>query len=152
MVGWGYLQHGGIDWIVRVARTEVSKEREFKNVSTLMDLRKIDEKDWKHVVFHRYGMMREGDTMEIIAAQDPRHVAAAFEQTFGGQYDWTSKKSEPGECVVHILVDVPRERPASVEGAGREDERVERHGDPCGGDQERHLDKRHLDDKRHLVA
>lgn len=102
VVGWEYLRRGGTEWKVKVTRTEASKGREFTDFSTLMDLRKIDAKDWKHVVFHRYGMMEEGHTMEIIAAQDPQEVRAVFEEKFGGQYDWASKKSAPGEYVVHV--------------------------------------------------
>ena len=55
VVGWDYLNRGGRDWKVKVTRTEDSIGREFTDISTLMDLRKADEKDWKHVIFHRYG-------------------------------------------------------------------------------------------------
>ncbi|MCZ2415750.1 MAG: DUF2249 domain-containing protein, partial [Burkholderiales bacterium] len=95
VVGWEYLQRGGIDWKVKVTRTEASKGREFTDVSTLMDLRRIEEKDWKHVIFHRYGMMEEGHTMEIVTAQDPQFVQDAFRAKLDGQYDWNPKKSEP---------------------------------------------------------
>ncbi len=102
VVGWEYLQRGGIDWTVRVTRTEHSQGREFSDIATLMDLRKVAATDWRYVVLHRYGMMAKGDTMEIIAAEDPKHVQALLHEKFGGQYDWVDKKREPGEYVVHI--------------------------------------------------
>lgn len=114
VVDWEYLHRGGVDWKVKVTRTQASKGREFAGVSTLMDLRKIDEKDWKHVVLHRFGMMPAGDTMELVAERDPRHVAAVFEEKLGGRYDWVTKKDEPGEYVVHIT----KRRATAATGAG----------------------------------
>ena len=102
VVGWEYLKKGGRDWKVKVTRTEDSKGREFTGISTLMDLRKVDKKDWKHVVFHRYGMMREGDVMEIIAEEIPEEIQTIFKTKFGEKHSWEFKKEELGEFVVHI--------------------------------------------------
>ena len=102
VVGWEYLQRGGREWKVKVTRSEASSGREFTDISTLLDLRKADKKDWKHVVFHRYGMMQEGDTMEIIAENDPEDIHSIFKNKFDTQYTWTYKKDQPGEYVIHI--------------------------------------------------
>lgn len=102
VVGWEYLNRGGRDWKVKVTRLEASQGREFKDISTLMDLRKVEAKDWKHVVFHRYGMMKEGDTMELIAENYPNEIKDIFHEKFAEQCSWTYKKQEPGEVVVHI--------------------------------------------------
>lgn len=102
VVGWEYLNKGGREWKVKVTRTEASQGREFKDISTLIDLRKVDKKEWKHVVFHRYGMMQEGDTMELIAAENPKEIRDIFISKFDGQHTWIYKKNEPGECVIHI--------------------------------------------------
>jgi len=102
VVGWEYLSRGGIDWKVRVTRTEASKGREFSGISTLMDLRRIDAADWRHVVFHRYGMMEEGHTMEIIAAERPRAIEEVFATKYAGRMEWACRKDEPGEYVVHV--------------------------------------------------
>jgi uncharacterized protein (DUF2249 family) len=102
VVGWEYLNRGGQEWKVKVTRTKASKGREFEDISTLMDLRKAEEKDWKYVVFHRYGMMLKGDTMEIIAEEDPKEIKNIFDKKFGGEYTWSYKKKEQGEYVVHI--------------------------------------------------
>lgn len=102
VVGWEYLNKGGREWKVKVTRTEDSVGREFTDISTLLDLRKADPKEWKQIVFHRYGMMQEGDTMEIIAAEDPKEIHGIFVQKFEGKHSWLYKKNEPGEYVIHI--------------------------------------------------
>lgn len=102
VVGWDYLQKGGIDWQVKVTRLEASKGREFTDISTLMDLRKVAAEDLKYVVFHRYGMMEEGDTMELIAAEEPADILAVFRQKFADQHVWTVRQNEVGNYVAHI--------------------------------------------------
>ena len=102
VVGWEYLKRDPAEWKVKVTRTEPSKGREFEGASTLMDLRKADKKDWRYAVFHRYGMMLKGDTMELIAAEDPVEIRSVFEKKFDNAYTWAYKKEQPGEYVVHI--------------------------------------------------
>ncbi|MBS1777194.1 MAG: DUF2249 domain-containing protein [Bacteroidetes bacterium] len=102
VVGWEYLNRGGREWKVKVTRTEESQGREFTDISTLLDLRKVEVKDWKQVVFHRYGMMEEGTTMELIASEDPKEIHGIFVMKFDGKHSWIYKKKEPNEVVVHI--------------------------------------------------
>jgi uncharacterized protein (DUF2249 family) len=102
VVGWEYLNRGGREWKVKVTRTEASQGREFKDISTLIDLRRVDNKDWKQVVFHRYGMMEEGTTMELISRVRPEEIREIFSSKFGGRHRWTYKKEVPDEYVVHI--------------------------------------------------
>src|SRR5690554_853949 len=102
VVGWNYLNKGGIDWKVEVTKIEASQGREFKDISTLIDLRKADEKEWKHIVFHRFGMMEEGDVMELIAASAPKEIHAVFVSKFEGEHSWIYKKQDAEETVVHI--------------------------------------------------
>ncbi|HQX70489.1 MAG TPA: DUF2249 domain-containing protein, partial [Bacteroidia bacterium] len=72
------------------------------DISTLLDLRKVAIADWKQIVFHRYGMMEQGSTMEIIAAEDPKEIHGIFIQKFEGKHRWIYKKQVAGEVVVHI--------------------------------------------------
>ncbi len=102
VVGWEYLNKGGRDWKVKVTRTEDSQGREFTDISTLMDLRKVEKKDWKHVVFHRYGMMEEGHVMEIISRTEPEEIHNIFSDKFKGQHTWAYRKEVPGEYVIHV--------------------------------------------------
>lgn len=106
VVGWQYLNRGGREWKVMVTKTEASTGRDFTDISTLMDLRKMDKNDWKQVVFHRYGMMEENTTMEIIAKEDPVEIHHIFIKKFEGKHTWIYKKQGPEEFVVHITKNV----------------------------------------------
>ncbi|MCO5285417.1 MAG: DUF2249 domain-containing protein [Chitinophagaceae bacterium] len=102
VVGWEYLNRGGREWKVKVTRTEDSQAREMKDIATLLDLRNADKKEWKQIVFHRYGMMETDTTMELISREDPIEIKEIFKTKFGGQHIWSYKKEVPDEYVVHI--------------------------------------------------
>ncbi|MCO6497273.1 MAG: DUF2249 domain-containing protein [Chitinophagaceae bacterium] len=102
VVGWEYLNRGGREWKVKVTRTEDSSAREMKGIATLLDLRNADKKEWKQIVFHRYGMMETDTTMEIISREDPVEIREIFKNKFAGQHEWSYKKEVPDEYVVHV--------------------------------------------------
>lgn len=102
VVGWEYLNRGGREWKVKVTRTEASKGREASGIATIMDLRNAEPKEWKQIVFHRYGMMEPNTTMEIIAKEDPVEIHHIFIRKFEGMHDWQYKKQGPKEYVVHL--------------------------------------------------
>ncbi len=102
VVGWLYLKKGGREWTVKVTREEESVGKEFKDISTMMDLRKVDKKDWNHVIFHRYGMMEQNDIMEIIANKNPEEIHDIFKKKFAGEFSWTYKKEVPDEYIIHL--------------------------------------------------
>lgn len=102
VVGWEYLNRGGREWKVKVTRTEDSEARAFTDIATLLDLRKADKKDWKQIVFHRFGMMEENTTMEIIAKEDPVEIHGIFIMKFEGKHSWKYRKQEAGEFIIHI--------------------------------------------------
>lgn len=106
VVGWEYLNRGGREWKVKVTRTEESQARDMSDVATLIDLRKTDKGAWKQVVFHRYGMMEEGTTMELISTEDPEEIHGIFIMKFDGKHTWIYKKKEEGEVVIHITKNV----------------------------------------------
>jgi uncharacterized protein (DUF2249 family) len=102
VVGWEYLKRDPDEWKVRVTRTEASEGSKGSGVSTLIDLRKADKKDWKYTIFHRYGMMLTDDVMEIRAAEDPEEIHQIFNKKFKDEHRWEYKKKEEGECVIHV--------------------------------------------------
>ena len=102
VVGWEYLNRGGREWKVRVSRLEASKGVEMEGISTLLDLRKADKKQWKQIVFHRYGMMEQHTTMELISKEDPIGIHDIFINKFEGRHRWIYKKKTDGEFVIHI--------------------------------------------------
>ncbi len=102
VVGWEYLNRGGREWKVRVSRLEASKGVEMEGISTLLDLRKADKKEWKQIVFHRYGMMEQDTTMELISSEDPIEIHDIFINKFEGRHRWIYKNKTEGEFVIHI--------------------------------------------------
>src|SRR5699024_11487592 len=109
-----YLKSSSQELKVEVTHTEASKGLEFEDITTLMDLREAEKKDWKYAVFHRYGMMLEGDTMEVIAESDPEEIRTIFKKKFDGEHTWTYKKDLPGEYVIRS-----EERRVGKEGRAR---------------------------------
>ena len=102
VVFWEYLNRGGREWKVLVTRTEASEARELKGIATVLDLRKADKSTWKQIVFHRYGMMEEDTTMELISSENPVEIRDIFANKFAAQQEWSYKKEVPDEYVVHI--------------------------------------------------
>ncbi|SRR5690606_3438277 len=102
VVGWDYLNRGGREWKIKVTRLEASNGMEFDQISTVLDLRKMDKKQWKQVVFHRYGMMKENTTMEVISAEDPLEIHEILIHKFEGRHQWIYRKKTEGEFIVHI--------------------------------------------------
>ncbi|MBW7867143.1 MAG: DUF2249 domain-containing protein [Brumimicrobium sp.] len=102
VVGWEYLNQGGREWKVKVTRLANSVGRDFDGANTLIDLRKTNEEDKKHTVFHRYGTMLVGDTMELISEGYPNEIKEIFDTKFQGEFDWKYKKQEPQEVIAHI--------------------------------------------------
>lgn len=102
VVDWVYLKRGGREWKVKVTRTAASEERDMKDISTLLDLRKAESKEWKQIVFHRYGMMEPDTTMELISSIDPEEIQQIFKNKFEGQFTWTYKRQVPDEYIIHI--------------------------------------------------
>jgi uncharacterized protein (DUF2249 family) len=102
VVAWEYLNRGGREWKVKLTRTEDSLGRGFTGISTLLDLRKAEAKVWTQLVFHSYGMMEAGTTMELISKEDPVGIHHIFVRKFEGKHSWIYRKKEPGEYVIHI--------------------------------------------------
>lgn len=102
VVGWKYLQRDPEEWKVRVTRTAESEADKDSDVSTLIDLRKADQNDWKYTIFHRYGMMLPGNTMEIRADEVPKEIQNIFKNKFEGDHEWVYQKSIPGEVIIHV--------------------------------------------------
>jgi len=102
VVGWEYLQRDPEEWKVKVTRTADSEADKDSDVSTLIDLRKADKKDWKYTTFHRYGMMLPGDVMEIRASEEPNEILRIFQKKFEGDHTREYKKKSENETIIHI--------------------------------------------------
>jgi uncharacterized protein (DUF2249 family) len=102
VVGWEYLQRDPEEWKVCVTRTAASEEDKASDISTLIDLRAVDKKDWKYTIFHRYGMMLPGDTMELRASEVPKEIHTIFRNKFDGEHSWIVRDVDDGKTVIHI--------------------------------------------------
>lgn len=102
VVGWEYLKRDPEEWKVQVTRTADSEADKDSKVSTLIDLRKADKKDWKYTIFHRYGMMLPGDVMEIRASEKPEEIHQIFQNKFEGDHTWEYTKEDENECIIHV--------------------------------------------------
>ena len=102
VIGWEYLQRDPDEWKVQVTKTEESVGEKDQGISTLIDLRKTEPGDWKYTIFHRYGMMLPGDTMEIRASEIPEEIRKIFTNKFKEEHRWEYVKSIPGEVIIHI--------------------------------------------------
>lgn len=102
VVDWEYLSRDPEAWKVCVTRTADSEADKTDDVSSLIDLRKTEKKDWKYTVFHRYGMMLPGDTMELRASEMPEEIHKIFQKKFNEENTWSVKKDQENETVIHI--------------------------------------------------
>jgi len=102
VVGWEYLKKGGRNWEVKVTRLGDSEIEEIHDADTLIDLAKTDEDKWKQVVFHRFGMMREGELLQLNSKQDPSEIRELFEAKLEGEYIWKYLRETPGDYRIHI--------------------------------------------------
>ncbi|SDR25599.1 DUF2249 domain-containing protein [Natronobacterium texcoconense] len=101
VVGWEYENKGDGEWRVEIEKTGES-EAEDGDVVTSYDVRKIPKQERHPTIHHRYGMIPEGGTMEIIAPHEPRPLRQEFQQKYSDSFEWEIVDQKPGECRVHI--------------------------------------------------
>lgn len=102
VIDWAYIHRGGREWKVKVTRTDDSKARDIGDASAVIDLTQTDPKSWKQVVFHRYGMMEEGTSLQLVSREDPVEIKEIFAGKFAGKHQWEYRKEVPGQYVIHI--------------------------------------------------
>jgi uncharacterized protein (DUF2249 family) len=102
VVGWEYESRGGDEgWRVRIEKTEQSREQG-SDVHTEFDVREIPKPERHDTIHHRYGMMPDDETMEIVAPHEPRPLHQEFVDRYGTAFDWQVVDKQPGEVTVHI--------------------------------------------------
>jgi uncharacterized protein (DUF2249 family) len=102
VVDWEYASEGGGEWRVEIVKTGAS-EADDEDVVTRYDVREIPKPERHPTIHHRYGMIPEGGTMELIAPHEPRPLYQEFRQQYGDAFTWDVVESEPGRCVVQII-------------------------------------------------
>jgi uncharacterized protein (DUF2249 family) len=101
IVDWEYANEGDGEWRVEIIKTAESAAGD-ENVVTQYDVRKIPKQERHPTIHHRYGMIPEGGTMELIAPHEPRPLRQEFRQQYGDTFEWDIVAQEPGRCRVHI--------------------------------------------------
>lgn len=102
VLGWEYLKRGGRDWRVKVMRTEDSTAKTRAGIETIIDLNQVDSKKQRHVVFHRFGMLKKGQIMELRADFKPQELLDICKELYQGKYICSYKTETPGEYIIHL--------------------------------------------------
>jgi uncharacterized protein (DUF2249 family) len=101
VIDWEYANRGSGDWRVEIVKTDASIA-DNEDVITRYDVREIPKSDRHETIHHRYGMIPDGETMELIAPHEPRPVRREFREQYGDAFDWEVVEKEPGRCRVQI--------------------------------------------------
>ncbi|GAA0721455.1 uncharacterized protein (DUF2249 family) [Halorubrum trapanicum] len=101
VVGWEYASRESGEWRVEIRKTAESTAAE-SEAFTRYDVREIPKPDRHETIHHRYGMIPDGETMEIIAPHEPRPLHGEFRERYGDAFRWEVVETEPGRCRVRI--------------------------------------------------
>jgi len=101
VIEWEYASRGSGEWRVEIAKTEASTADD-EDVITRFDVREIPKPDRHETIHHRYGMIPEGATMELVAPHEPRPLRREFRERYGDAFDWEVVDKRPGRCRVQI--------------------------------------------------
>lgn len=128
VLDWDYLEKGPKVWRVKIRKTK-DVEIGAGEAKLKFDVRKIPPPDRHPSIFHRFGMLTAGESLEIINDHDPRPLYFHFQQTYGGGFSWDylekgpdlwrvkitkqnsrSKETESSDVVLDVRSYVPAER------------------------------------------
>lgn len=101
VVGWEYRSKGGGEWVVEIGKTDEAAAGD-DDVVTRFDVREIPKRERHPTIHHRYGMLPEDGTMELIAPHVPRPLQREFRERYGDGFEWSIVAEEPGRCTVQI--------------------------------------------------
>ncbi|WP_226023863.1 DUF2249 domain-containing protein [Halomicrobium salinisoli] len=101
VIHWEYRSRGDDGWRVEVGKTGES-EADDRDVVTRFDVRDIPKQERHPTIHHRYGMLPEAGTMELIAPHEPRPLQREFRQRYGDAFEWEVLEREQGRCRVHV--------------------------------------------------
>ena len=148
VIDWEYASRDAGEWRVEIGKDadsegvgseEANGEAATDGVITRYDVREIPKQERHPTIHHRYGMIPEGGTMEIVAPHEPRPLHREFERQYGDSFSWEVVESEPGRCRVQITKSpgVGGHDGADRTGDDRHgDDRDEHHGDDDGDDRD----------------
>jgi len=118
VVDWEYRSRGEDGWRVEIVKTAES-DADDEDVVTRYDVRDIPKEERHPTIHHRYGMIPEGGTLELIAPHEPRPLRGEFRERYGNAFSWEIVESEPGCCRVQIT----KEGDGDAGGSGESSEK-----------------------------
>ena len=131
VIGWEYASNESDNWRVEITKTDESNAVD-EDIVTRYDVRQIPKSDRHPTIHHRYGMIPEGGTMELIAPHEPRPLRQEFRQQYGDSFTWEVVESDPGRCRVQVTkgdssegVDEPSGSDDDVATSAADDEAIE---------------------------
>jgi len=101
VIDWEYASRGSGEWRVEIMKTDASIA-DNEGVITRYDVQEIPKSDRHETIHHRYGMIPDGEKMEIVAPHEPRPLRREFREQYGDTFDWEVVEKEPGRCRVQI--------------------------------------------------
>ncbi len=101
VIDWEYTSRESGEWRVKIVKTDASIA-DNEGVITRYDVREIPKPDRHETIHHRYGMIPDGETMELIAPHEPRPLRREFREQYDDTFDWEVVEKEPGRCRVRI--------------------------------------------------
>lgn len=101
VVGWEYASRESDEWRVDVEKTGESTGGD-EEVLTRYDVRRIPKSERHDTIHHRYGMIPDGETMEIVAPHEPRPLHREFRERYGDAFDWEVVETGTDRCRVRI--------------------------------------------------
>jgi len=116
VIEWEYARQGDGEWRVEIVKTGDSEATD-EDIVTRYDVREIPKPERHPTIHHRYGMIPEGGTMELIAPHEPRPLQREFRQQYGDAFTWEVVDSEPGRYRVQITKTGSTEEPAGSDAA-----------------------------------
>jgi uncharacterized protein (DUF2249 family) len=115
--GWEYVEQGPQAWRVKVVKTG-NTDSGPGEVITRLDMRQIPHADRHHSIFHRFGTLTAGESMEIISDHDPRPLYQHFRMVVGDGFSWEYLEQGPQLWRVQVTKQ-ERSHPEKERGNGQ---------------------------------
>ncbi len=116
VLDWDYLEKGPKVWRVKVRKTK-DVEAGAGDVKLKFDVRKIPPPDRHPSIFHRFGTLTPGESIEIINDHDPRPLYFYFQQTYGDRFSWNYLQQGPDLWRVKITKENGRPKESKTSNA-----------------------------------
>lgn len=115
VLDWDYVESGPKVWRVKIRKTK-DVEAGAGDVKLKFDVRKIPPPDRHPSIFHRFGTLTPGESIEIINDHDPRPLYFQFQQTYGDRFSWNYLQQGPDLWRVKITKENGRPKEMEISG------------------------------------